>query len=66
MAGRAGEKRVMVLSYTHARNDCEMCRERDVEAGMITAGPDLITARSMARRTTLIGRCAPARPLRSF
>jgi hypothetical protein len=45
----------MVLSSPHARNDCEMCRERDVGAGMLTAGPGLITARSMARRTILMG-----------
>jgi hypothetical protein len=31
------------------------CRERDVGAGMLTAGPGLITARSMARRTILMG-----------
>jgi hypothetical protein len=43
----------MVLSYPHARNDCEMRRERD--GGMLTAGPNLITAHSIARHTILMG-----------
>jgi hypothetical protein len=44
----------MVLSSPQAW-DAGACRERDVGAGMLTAGPGLITARSMARRTILMG-----------